>query len=156
MHCARATTGIVCISLFTRRCESESHNIQEVEYDPAMNETSAQRQAKLFRALMHPARLTILEALRDGEQCVCHLEARLGYRQAYLSQQLAVLRDAGLVHDRREGWNVYYWVAQPNLFILLDTARTMVGGGAAPNAIPTRLIDCPCPQCTAVADPAPG
>jgi ArsR family transcriptional regulator len=121
-----------------------------------MNETSTQRQARLFRALMHPARLTILEALRDGAQCVCHLEARLSYRQAYLSQQLAVLREAGLVHDRREGWNVYYWVVQPDVFTLLDTARAMVGGGAAPDAIPTRLVDCPCPQCTAVADPVPG
>jgi ArsR family transcriptional regulator len=122
----------------------------------AMNETSTQRQARLFRALMHPARLSILEALRDGEQCVCHLEARLRYRQAYLSQQLAVLRETGLVHDRREGWNVYYWVAQRDVFTLLDTARAMVGGSAAPNAISTRLVDCPCPKCAAVADPALG
>ena len=121
-----------------------------------MNETSRERQARLFRALMHPARLTILEALRDGEQCVCHLEARLGYRQAYLSQQLAVLREAGLLHDRREGWNVYYWVAQPDVFALLDTARALVGGGATPEPIPTRLADCPCPQCAVSAIAAPG
>ena len=130
--------------------------MQQTEYDPAMNETSVERQARLFRALMHPARLTILEALRDGEQCVCHLEARLGYRQAYLSQQLAVLREAELLRDRREGWNVYYWVPQPDVFTLLDTARAMVGGGAAPDPISTRLADCPCPKCAAAADPVPG
>jgi ArsR family transcriptional regulator len=105
---------------------------------------------------MHPARLTILEALRDGEQCVCHLEVLLGQRQAYISQQLAELRAAGLVRDRREGWNVYYWIAQPDVFTLLETARAMVGGAPAPDAIPSRLIDCPCPQCTARADPVPG
>lgn len=121
-----------------------------------MNETSTEREARLFRALMHPARLTILEALRGGEQCVCHLEARLSYRQAYLSQQLAVLREAGLVRDHREGSNVYYWVAQPDVFTLLDTARAMVGGTPAPAALPTRLADCPCPRCTGSADPAPG
>jgi ArsR family transcriptional regulator len=133
-----------------------SHNIQQTEYDSAMNETSTERQARLFRALMHPARLAILEALRDGAQCVCHLEARLRYRQAYLSQQLAVLREAGLLRDRREGWNVYYWVAQPDVFTLLDTARMMVGDDAAPVSIPARLVDCPCPRCAAVADAAPG
>jgi DNA-binding transcriptional ArsR family regulator len=121
-----------------------------------MGNIHIERQARIFRALMHPARLAILETLRNGEACVCHLEARLGYRQAYLSQQLAVLREAGLVHDRREGWNVYYRVAQPDVFTLLDTARAMIGGGATPEPIPTRLTDCPCPQCTAVADPVPG
>jgi DNA-binding transcriptional ArsR family regulator len=42
--------------------------------------------AKLFKTLMHPARLEILEILREGEHCVCHIEAALGYRQAYISQ----------------------------------------------------------------------
>ena len=50
----------------------------------------------LLKALSHPARLAILEALRQGEACVCHLEALFGWRQAYLSQQLMVLRAAGL------------------------------------------------------------
>ncbi|MEW6406696.1 MAG: permease [Chloroflexota bacterium] len=45
--------------------------------------------------LMHPARLGILDLLREGEACVCHMEAVFGYRQAYISQQLMVLRDAG-------------------------------------------------------------
>jgi DNA-binding transcriptional ArsR family regulator len=56
--------------------------------------------ARLFKTLMHPARLEILETLRDGEHCVCHMEAALGYRQAYISQHLSVLREASLVHDR--------------------------------------------------------
>src|SRR5690349_24901853 len=92
-----------------------------------MNTTSTQRQAELFRALMHPARLAILDLLRDGEACVCHLEAHLGYRQAYLSQQLAILRTAGLIRDRRTGWNIYYEVAQPEVFTLLDLSRTVIG-----------------------------
>jgi DNA-binding transcriptional ArsR family regulator len=51
---------------------------------------------------MHPARLAILNTLRGGAACVCHLEAHLVYRQAYLSQQLAALRAASLVRDRCE------------------------------------------------------
>ena len=121
--------------------------MQKKEYDCAMDTTSTERQALIFRALMHPARLAILETLRDGEVCVCHLEALLGYRQAYLSQQLAVLREAGLVADRREGWNVYYRVAQPAVFALLDTALLMVGGVADRDRLPERLPNCSCPHC---------
>jgi DNA-binding transcriptional ArsR family regulator len=55
--------------------------------------------AALFRALMHPTRLAILEMLRDDEECVCHMEAMLGLRQAHVSQHLSVLREAGLVDD---------------------------------------------------------
>jgi len=72
--------------------------IHKIEYTLSYEERF-KRQSKLFKALMQPARVAILVQLRDGEQCVCHLEAILGYRQAYLSQQLAVLRQVGLVES---------------------------------------------------------
>lgn len=112
-----------------------------------MNETDLQQQARLFRALAHPARLAILTMLRGGEACVCHLEAHLDYRQAYLSQQLAALREAGLVCDRRDGWNIYYRIAQPIVFDLLDTALRVVGGTAEGERLSVRLVNCPCPKC---------
>ena len=112
-----------------------------------MDTTDTQRQTQIFRALMHPARLAILNTLRDGKACVCHLEAHLGYRQAYLSQQLAALRAAGLVRDRRDGWNVYYSVAHPDVFALLDTALRMVGGTTDRDRLPERVLDCACPKC---------
>ncbi len=106
--------------------------------------------AKLFKVLMHPARLEILEILRDGEHCVCHIEAALGQRQAYISQQLSVLREAGIVQDRRDGWNVHYRVIKPQVFALLDVANAMVGGGQ-PSAAQTRAMsNCSCPQCSSV------
>jgi DNA-binding transcriptional ArsR family regulator len=105
--------------------------------------------AKLFKALMHPVRLEILEILRDGEHCVCHIEAALGQRQAYISQQLSVLREAGLVQDRRDGWNVHYRVTQPQVFALLDVALTMVGGQPSKREVAhgAELANCPCPRC---------
>jgi ArsR family transcriptional regulator len=105
--------------------------------------------AKLFKALMHPARLEILDILRDGEHCVCHIEAALGHRQAYISQQLSVLREVGLVQDRRDGWNVHYRVAQPQVFALLDVAMTMVGGRPSDRKMAhgSELDNCPCPRC---------
>jgi DNA-binding transcriptional ArsR family regulator len=76
----------------------------------------------LFRVMAHPARLAILSLLRGGEICVCQMEARLGYRQAYIPQHLMALREAGLVADRRQGWKVFYRPLRPGLFALLDVA----------------------------------
>lgn len=110
--------------------------------------------AALFKALAHPARLAIIQALQAGEACVCHLEAGLGWRQAYLSQQLMVLREAGLVSDRREGWNVYYRLAQPELADLLTAARHVTSAPAPASAPwPERLPHCPCPRCQATPVP---
>jgi ArsR family transcriptional regulator len=103
-------------------------------------------QVKLFKALMHPARLAILDVLRTGEACVCHMEAALGYRQAYLSQQLMVLREAGLVDDRRDGWNIYYRVSAPDIFGVMDAARLAVGERKRVS-LPLVIASCNCPHC---------
>jgi len=64
--------------------------------------------SQLYRALAHPVRLQILDALARGEECVCDLTALLGAPQPYLSQHLAVLRKVGLVECCRRGNRVYY------------------------------------------------
>ena len=80
-------------------------------------------QSTIFKALAHPVRRSILLILQDGEHCVCHLEAYLNLRQAYLSQQLMVLREAGLVEFRRDGWNIYYRVVDEAVFSILNTTE---------------------------------
>lgn len=105
-------------------------------------------QARLFKALAHPVRLAVLNALRDGEHCVCHLEAHLGLRQAYLSQQLGVLRTEGLVELRRDGWNRYYRVVNPEIFGLIDAAQTLLPPGVAGFQLISNP-NCPCPCCSA-------
>jgi ArsR family transcriptional regulator len=76
---------------------------------------------------------------------VCHLEAALGQRQAYISQHLMVLREAGLVQDRREASRVYYRVTEPRLYAVLDAARACTGTtGPAPDPSPA---GCDCPEC---------
>ena len=94
-----------------------------------------QSPAQLFRALMHPARLAILDLLRGGPLCVCHIEARLGLRQPFISQQLAVLRAAGLVVPTREGANISYQLVQPGILALLDSAHDLLGVAERP-AVP--------------------
>jgi len=108
------------------------------------------RTARLLKAAAHPVRLAILELLLEGgEECVCHLEAALGYRQAYLSQHLMALREAGLVADRRDGRNIFYYVSQPEVVALLEHLRALQGGlEKKPHARPAGCI---CPKCKRVA-----
>ena len=69
--------------------------------------TSGHR-ARLFHALSDETRLAILEMLRGGERCVCDLQDELDAAQSRLSFHLKVLRDAGLVRDRKAGrWSYY-------------------------------------------------
>jgi len=108
--------------------------------------TTFKAPANLFKVLAHPARLAILSVLQDGEQCVCHIEATLKLRQAYISQHLKVLKDAEIVTDRRDGWNMYYRVSQPEVFEIMDTIFTLTGQPEAISHTHSRE-DCPCPKC---------
>lgn len=79
--------------------------------------------AEFFKALAHPMRIRILDALRLGEVSVNELSARLKVEQSALSQQLAVLRKSSIVIGRKEGQSVYYSVPDHAIFRLLDEAR---------------------------------
>ncbi len=100
----------------------------------------------ILKALTHPARIQILEILREGERCVCHMSAYLGFRQAYISQQLSVLREARLIQDRREGWNVYYSVVDPRIFEILDDVQALSGKSGLATA--AARSECTCPHCS--------
>jgi DNA-binding transcriptional ArsR family regulator len=83
----------------------------------------AQFKAEFFKALGHPLRIRVLDALRGGEVGVNDLCARLQVEQSTLSQQLGVLRSRNIVTGRKDGLNVYYSVRDKTLFKLLDVAR---------------------------------
>lgn len=103
---------------------------------------------RLFALLAHPARLRILDILRRGEACVCHLQAALGAPQPYVSQQLRVLREAGVISHRREGLFAYYRLASPQVEHLLTAVLGPVG-----ESLP--LPQCTCPQCQGVLQTQP-
>lgn len=87
-----------------------------------MSEIS-QFKAEFFKALAHPLRIRILDALRAGEVGVNELSAQLKVEQSNLSQQLGVLRSRNIVVGRKEGNNVYYSVPDAEIFRLLDVAK---------------------------------
>jgi ArsR family transcriptional regulator len=64
--------------------------------------------ARIAKALAHPSRLLMLDALADGEMCVCKLTELVGADQSTVSKHLAVLKQAGIVTDRKEGAMTFY------------------------------------------------
>lgn len=102
--------------------------------------------SKVLKVLAHPERLRLLNALRAGEECVCHLTTLLHHRQAYVSQQLMCLRRAGLIEDRKEGLRVYYRIKDPRVFEVLDAANVLAGVKHGTRQAQA-LADCPCPRC---------
>jgi ArsR family transcriptional regulator len=114
---------------------------------------SAERKiSRLLRTLGQPARIQILLAIGSGEACVCHLEAVLGERQAFISQHLMALRKAHVLASRREGRYVYYRLRDPQLLEMLQLAGEQVG---LPRLIqldePIKNEEpaCGCPHCAA-------
>jgi DNA-binding transcriptional ArsR family regulator len=86
-----------------------------------------QVKAEFFKTLAHPARIRVLELLRDrGEQSVSQLIPDVGLEPSHLSQQLTALRRANLVQTRKEGSSVYYSVSDPRIFQLLELAKVIL------------------------------
>jgi ArsR family transcriptional regulator len=85
-----------------------------------------QVKAEFFKTLGHPARIRILEVLRDGERPVNELLSEVGIEASHLSQQLAVLRRANLVRSRKIGSSVLYSVTDPRVFQLMELAKSIL------------------------------
>lgn len=79
--------------------------------------------AEFFRALSHPTRIRILDALRDGALTVGDLQAELGLEQSTVSQHLAALRSIDFVEAQRDGTLMWYSVSDPAIWKLLDVTR---------------------------------
>ena len=65
-------------------------------------------QAKIFKALGHPSRLLMVDAMRSGEKCVCELQALTGADMSTVSKHLSLLKEAGVVSSEKRGTNIYY------------------------------------------------
>jgi DNA-binding transcriptional ArsR family regulator len=103
------------------------------------------RQAALLKAIGHPVRLQIVDLLRIEPECVCHLSAALDKPQPYMSQQLAILRNARVIVDERDGTNIYYRLADENVARQVTAACD----DAHPIAEREVLPCCNCPKCSA-------
>lgn len=81
-----------------------------------------ERQAEIMQAFSHPIRIAIVEVLRDGEVCVCHITERIGAERSNVSRHLAIMLRTGVLQTRREGLQVYYSLRTPCMLKAIDAA----------------------------------
>lgn len=105
------------------------------------------KQARLLRTLSHPGRLAIVAVLGRGEACVCHLAAALDHAQPYISQQLTILRAAGLLTTRRQGTFTYYALRDFSVLGIVDLADRLAGNSTLSRIQQGVVTGCDCPSC---------
>jgi ArsR family transcriptional regulator len=109
-----------------------------------------QVKAEFFRTLGHPARIRVLEILQAGELPVSELIPEVGIEASHLSQQLGVMRRAGIIQSRKVGSNVYYSVGDPKLFELLEVAKRIITSSLAESQLLLEQL-----EATGLPRPAP-
>ncbi|MRR39536.1 ArsR family transcriptional regulator, partial [bacterium] len=87
---------------------------------------AAVQKAAILKAIAHPVRVRLFEALAEGEKTVGDLVRLTGEKEANTSRHLAVLRNAGLVATRKDGLNVYYSNGMPCLLSMLSCVNQAV------------------------------
>lgn len=108
--------------------------------------------AEFFKTLGHPARIRILEILRDGERPVSELIPEVGIEASHLSQQLGVMRRANLIQARKVGSNVYYSVGDRTVFELLEVAKRIITTSLADTQELLEQMQASTPTATATSD----
>ena len=115
--------------------------------------SSHEKIGDLLASIGNPVRVQILLAIGTGEACVCHLESLLELRQAYISQQLMLLRKKKIIASRREGKYIFYRLVKPEILEVVRVAGDIVG-------VPTDAFsirdhsNCECPKCsTSILEP---
>lgn len=115
-----------------------------------LNARQSSRISELFKLVGDPFRIRLLSALANQEACVCHLVCLLGRRQAYISQHLMILRNAGILSTRRKGKYVFYSIKDAQTLALIERAGALLGLELDERGDKHRgqaLAQCECPQC---------
>jgi DNA-binding transcriptional ArsR family regulator len=94
-----------------------------------MNYEQARISADILKALGHPVRVLIVDALTAGDRCVCDLNALVSIDQSGFSRHLGILKRAGIVSDRREGMKVFYHLQTPCILKAFECAVEVVRTG---------------------------
>jgi len=88
-----------------------------------MDWTGLRQEALVFKALAHPSRLAVVEALAAGERCVCELQEIVGGDMSTVSRHLTVLKGAGVIADEKRGQWVFYRLTLPCVRTFLNCLR---------------------------------
>ncbi len=83
-------------------------------------------EADVFKALADPTRLKILECIRKGEKCICEIIPYTGKSQPNVSQHLKVLKNAGIVDERKDGTRILIKVSKNEIYTIVDKVKDIV------------------------------
>jgi ArsR family transcriptional regulator len=95
-----------------------------------MNRKAYVERAKIIKALAHPSRLMMVDALVDGEMCVCELRELVGSDMSTISKHLTLMREAGIVVDRKVGQQVFYSLRCPCIISFFGCIETVMKSNA--------------------------
>ena len=87
--------------------------------------------AQIVKAMAHPSRLAILDALAGGERCVCELQRVVGADMSTVSKHLALMKSAGLLASRKEGLQVFYRLRAPCVLQIFGCVEGVLAAEAA-------------------------
>lgn len=90
-----------------------------------------ERRATILKALAHPSRLMMVEALAEGERCVCELQELVGADMSTVSKHLSVLKRAGLVEREKRGLQVFYTLLSPCVLNFFSCVEAVIEARAA-------------------------
>ncbi len=90
----------------------------------------AELKAEVLKAMAHPTRLYMLEVLARGERCVCELNELVEADHSTISKHLAILKQSGLVSDRKEGLKVYYKLETPCVLGFMECITNVISSRA--------------------------
>ena len=85
-----------------------------------------ENQALIFKALGQPTRLQILDLLKEGERCVCEIFPAINQEQANVSKHLAILKQAGILECRKDGFRILYRIKNPEVLRLLQSSTRLL------------------------------
>lgn len=88
-----------------------------------------ERRAAILKAMAHPSRLMMVDALSHGEQCVCDLTKLVGHDISTVSKHLSILKNAGIVEDEKRGKHVYYRLKVPCVLTFFHCMESVINAG---------------------------
>jgi len=96
----------------------------------AKTQARMEARARIVKAMAHPTRLFIVDALSRGEKCVCELTEMVGADMSTVSRHLAILRGAGIASDDKRGSQVYYALRCPCILQFFDCVESVIASTA--------------------------
>ena len=105
---------------------------------PQNHQALLEDRARVFKALAHPSRLVLVDALLEGDRCVCELNELIDADLSTVSRHLAVLRHAGIVSSEKRGNQVFYHLVCPCVASFYSCVESVITGAGRPQQLASR------------------